>query len=60
MTTNLQLTAQDIVRLLLEMPIEKGDLRICSNSSFLSIIALLELTMNEDGKDQRKHKEGAL
>lgn len=46
--TTLHLTAQEIVSLLMEMPIEKGNLRICSNSSFLSILALLEQKMTKD------------
>lgn len=47
MTTNITLSAYDIVTLLMEMPIKREDLHISSNSSFLSIIATLEHEMNK-------------
>lgn len=53
---NIKLSAQEIVSLLMEVPIQKEDLKICPNYSFLSVMALLNDKMAKESSDARKRK----
>lgn len=53
---NLLLSAEEVVSLLMEMPIEREELRICPDFSFLAIMALLEqkMTKKESSNDRKR------
>lgn len=50
MQTNIKLTAQDIIKLIMEKRVKIGEYTISPDSSYLSVINLLYETINESAK----------
>ena len=51
MNMNIELSVDDIVNLVLEMSIYRGNMKISSPASFISIIAALQLEMDQKSSE---------